>query len=219
MEIIPSINCDNFHCVIERMDVSEEIFDKRGVFDPWVHIDIADGTFTNGYQTWTDLGDLKGIERNFKIEMHIMATEPMYLALLALEQGVARVIVHIESDVDIRELSRLCKKAGTELMLGVNYSSELRPLYPLLKKKIAKSVLVLSVPAGLSGQGFQRKALEKVKKLRTKYPKMLIEVDGGVNPLVVRECMEAGAENVVAGAFIFGEDDPVKAYTELKIAA
>ncbi|MDP3881230.1 MAG: hypothetical protein Q8Q32_03580 [bacterium] len=219
MEIIPSINCDSFHCVLERMEISEAIFDKRGVFDPWVHIDIADGSFTNGYQTWTDLGDLHGIERKFKIEVHIMASDPMDLAGLALAQGVERIIVHVESDADFNELSRMCKKAGVELMVAINYNTELNKIYPYLNKKITASALILSVPPGFSGQSFQRRAFEKIKKLRSKYPKMIIEVDGGVHPGISGECMRAGASQAVVGSFLFNEPDPVKAYTALKIAA
>jgi ribulose-phosphate 3-epimerase len=201
------------------MEISEDIFDKRGVFDPWVHIDIADGTFTNGYQTWLDLGDLKGIEREFKAEVHIMANKPMELAMLALEQGVERIIVHVESDADFNELSKMCKKAGAELMIAINYNTELKKIYPYLNKKVATSALVLSVPPGLSGQSFQRKAFEKIKKLRSKYPKMVISVDGGIHPGIAGECMRAGASQAVAGSYIFREEDPVRAYTDLKIAS
>ena len=69
-------------------------------------------------------------------------------------------------------------------------------------------VLVMTVEPGFGGQAFMPEPLEKVRELRARFPRLNIEVDGGVAPETIQQCAEAGANAIVAGSAIFKSDDP-----------
>ena len=78
----------------------------------------------------------------------------------------------------------------------------------------------MSVNPGFGGQKFLTSAYEKIKKLRKiadeKNPDLLIEVDGGINNIVTPKLIEAGADILVAGSYIFGQTDYQKQIQSLR---
>ena len=68
------------------------------------------------------------------------------------------------------------------------------------------SVLVMSVPAGFGGQSFQPESLQRLQRLRSLAPELLLQVDGGVNQNTIESCCEAGADWLVVGSGIFRAD-------------
>jgi ribulose-phosphate 3-epimerase len=68
-------------------------------------------------------------------------------------------------------------------------------------------VLIMTVEPGFSGQKFMADMMPKVKKLRQKFPKLDIQVDGGLAPSTIGQAAEAGANVIVAASAIFGSDD------------
>ncbi len=81
-------------------------------------------------------------------------------------------------------------------------------------------VLVMSVNPGFGGQSFIRQSLKKVARLREMIDNSkstaLIEVDGGVNLETGKELIDAGADVLVAGSFVFGSDNPSATISALK---
>jgi ribulose-phosphate 3-epimerase len=77
-------------------------------------------------------------------------------------------------------------------------------------------VLVMSVNPGFGGQKFIEGALEKIAALREMAPDLDIEVDGGINAETAKMCIEAGANILVAGSYIFGAKDRKKAIASLR---
>lgn len=69
-------------------------------------------------------------------------------------------------------------------------------------------VLVMTVEPGFGGQKFMADQLPKVTELRTRYPNLNIEVDGGLGPGTIDDAAEAGANVIVAGSAVFGAKDP-----------
>ena len=78
-------------------------------------------------------------------------------------------------------------------------------------------VLVMSVEPGFGGQEFLPEVLSKVRDIRKKFPKLMIQMDGGINPTTAKLCIEAGANNLVAGSAIFGAKDRAKVIASLRI--
>lgn len=69
-------------------------------------------------------------------------------------------------------------------------------------------VLVMTVEPGFGGQKFMADQLPKVTALRTRYPDLNIEVDGGLGPGTIDDAADAGANVIVAGSAVFGASDP-----------
>ncbi|KAM4059809.1 ribulose-phosphate 3 epimerase family protein [Hirsutella rhossiliensis] len=77
-------------------------------------------------------------------------------------------------------------------------------------------VLVMTVMPGFGGQKFMASELPKVQALRSKYPDLNIEVDGGLGPATIDQAAEAGANVIVAGSAVFGAKDPAEAIAALR---
>lgn len=77
-------------------------------------------------------------------------------------------------------------------------------------------VLVMTVMPGFGGQKFMASELPKVQALRSKYPELNIEVDGGIGPATIDQAADAGANVIVAGSAVFGAKDPAEAIAALR---
>jgi len=80
-------------------------------------------------------------------------------------------------------------------------------------------VLIMSVNPGFGGQNFIPQVLEKVRNLRKMKPELDIEIDGGIEPKTARDAINAGANVLVSGSYIFRQRDRVKAIESLRNAA
>ena len=87
-----------------------------------------------------------------------------------------------------------------------------------MSAKYAQMVLVMTVEPGFGGQKFMTSELPKVKALRERYPKLDIEVDGGLGEATIAEAADAGANVIVAGSAVFGAKDPAAVISKLREA-
>lgn len=177
-----------------------------------VQFDVADGTLTEGWVTWNEPEALTGIAGTPSLEAHLMVRKPEEHAPRWLAAGAKRIIFPLESDYDEGELRRLAREHHAELMVALNPET---PLSALRRVPDVRAVLLLGVSPGRSGQTFQREALEKARALLAHTPDVTIEIDGGVTPAVAREARMHGVWGVAVGSYIFGSDDPKRAYEEL----
>jgi ribulose-phosphate 3-epimerase len=106
------------------------------------------------------------------------------------------------------------KKNNIELGLAVCPETPLGELYPYMNK--VNFVLMLGVIPGPSGQEFEGYVLDKIRELKKKYPKVTIELDGGVNIEIGKKAVMAGADYLVTGSFIFNSPSPIEALDILK---
>ena len=224
MKVIPVINCTDFDCVKARIGIAQEFLcdhgsEARSVADScdqcWVHIDIADGGFTSGYATWRNSEDLKSFrrDRHLKIEAHLMLTEPELALESWLDAGVNRIIVHLETVEAIDTVVNICESHAVEVWLAITPQTPAEKAFPYLG--IVKGCQVLAVSPGLPGQAMEPGTLEKIRAIRTAFPELPIEVDGGVTVATITQYEAAGATQVVAGSAIFTADDPAAAYRAL----
>ena len=199
MKVIPTINCVHFECVKEKLKAAAK-------FSSWAQIDIADGTFTPN-NTWNAPEDLK--KPQIDLEIHLMTENPEKAINDWLETGAKRIIVHIETIKDLK-----LKTGNFELGLAINPETPVEKLAPYLNN--IKFVLILGVEPGLSGQKFNDGVLEKIKFLKTNYPDVIIEVDGGINLETAKLCKEAGANILVSGSYIWESSNSALAFKELE---
>jgi ribulose-phosphate 3-epimerase len=108
----------------------------------------------------------------------------------------------------------ISKVKSNKMMVGVALkpSTPLDPWLTVLETHILSGdidmVLIMTVEPGFGGQSFMSSVLPKVSALRSKFPGLNIEVDGGLNLETVKEAAAAGANVIVAGSSVFGSKDP-----------
>lgn len=221
--IIPAINCQEFDEVKERFHVAQEILfgvgseeHETGESEGWIHIDIADGGFTNGYSTWRNAQEFSQLKRHpqLKVEVHIMVNEPEAVITEWLALGVNRIIFHLETTNNIEAIAAMCKEVGVSPMLALKPETSISHAASYLG--LVEGCQILAVAPGLSNQTMQPMIIEKVVALRKAHPELLIEVDGGITPESAARCVAAGADQLISGSYIFTDENPAAAYGRLQ---
>ncbi|MEW6722182.1 MAG: ribulose-phosphate 3-epimerase [Candidatus Micrarchaeota archaeon] len=200
--VIPAI------LVNAREDLLRRIGQVRGLV-PEIQLDIMDGVFvpnkTIGLEELKDLPEAK-------YEFHWMVSNPA--DWIRKTPGPHMHLVHVETIRDFGDIEKAVKEAGGFLGLAINPETPLERLLPHVKK--AKRVLIMTVHPGFSGQKYISEMGEKIRKLRSLYPKLDIEVDGGVNMETVSHAYSCGANILAAASAIFSAPDTAAAIKALK---
>lgn len=216
MIVIPVVNVQNAEEAKKRIE-------KTAEFSDLIHLDISDGVFTP-HMSWGSPEELQKLVASgqsllatVRFEVHLMVSNPESVIDTWLRTGlVKRVIVHLEAMTDSVYILEKCKKYGAEVMLAINPGTEVERL--LAHHSDFRCFQILAVPPGPAGQEISPGIIDKIKFLRRNMPNAIIEIDGGIVPETARLVKEAGADIVVSGSYIFGNDDPKRAYEVLKNA-
>jgi len=217
VEIIPAINAADWKTVEERIKLVEPHV-------RWVHLDVADGTFTPNI-LWDNPVELAGLKTPLQLEVHLMVRNPELVIDDWITAGAKRIIVHIEAVRDFDEIKEKCDAAEVFLMLAITPETSWTILVPYLRRHVV-SFQILAVHPGLTGQQFidgggssmlyVESSYEKIRRLREQCSYCDIEVDGGIKVGIAKKCREAGANLFSAASAIFGTPDIPKAIEELK---
>jgi ribulose-phosphate 3-epimerase len=162
---------------------------------------------------------LKDIRKvtSLPLEAHLMIENPGKFIASFVKAGSNMITVHIET-VSKQELLKIKKELDVS---GVKLGISLNPPTPLDNIKefldIADFVLVMSVNPGFGGQEFITGAIDKIRELREIFPKD-IAVDGGINDKTAQLVVDAGANILAAGSYIFKSNDYSKAIRSLRCA-
>lgn len=217
IEIIPAINSETWDDVREKIHRVEP-------YVRWVHLDVADGTFTPN-TLWHNAGDLFVLKTNALIEVHLMVADPEKVIDAWIGAGAKRIIVHVETMKDFAYLKKRCDEHKVFLMLSITPETSWTKLIPFAKENIV-SFQVLAVHPGLAGQqfidgsawdhDFVESSYDAVRHLREHCSFCDIEVDGGVKPGIAKKCREAGANLFAAASAVYSHDNAKEAIGELK---
>ena len=181
----------------------------------WVHCDIMDGHFVPNISYGIPV--VKAVRPATKkvVDCHLMIEHPeLYVGAFA-DAGADMITVHQEActhlDRQVAQIHDLGCKAGVAL----NPATPVEMLVDILHA--VDMVLIMSVNPGFGGQKFIPRALDKVRRLRTLAPNLLIQVDGGVNAETGAQLVAAGADVLVAGSYVFGAAEPREAIHSLYV--
>ncbi len=213
VEIIPAIIAKDFNELKEKVELVEP-------YVKWVQIDVMDGNFVPN-KTWNNPEDLRKYTPQVSLEAHLMISEPEKYAEKWIDAGIKRIIFHIEATSRPQDVIKICKEKGVQVGVAINPETQVDAIEGLLGQNPVNGVdmvLILGVNPGLGGQEFKPSVLEKIKALRHSHPHLTIGVDGGMNPKTAKNAVEAGANVIVAGSYIFSHVDIKKAIAELKNA-
>lgn len=208
VQIIPAINAATWDEAVKKIRLVEP-------YAEWIHLDVADGTFTPN-TLWHNPLDLVGFETKCNVEIHLMEDRPEERIEAWLFQPVRRIIVHYEVTHDLGFILSECRRDKILVGLSVNSHTSWTCLKPFIER--VDLLQILAVHAGRAGQEFERHNLSKIKHLRQFAPKSIIEVDGGIVPDIADDCVRAGADILASANYIFSHPSPKMAIRELQMA-
>lgn len=184
----------------------------------WLHLDIMDGVFVPNISFgFPVLSALKGVCTK-PMDVHLMIVEPHKFVKEVANCGAYMMNVHYEACTHLHRTVSAIKEAGMKAGVTLNPHTPVCLLEDIIQD--LDMVLLMSVNPGYGGQRFIEHSVEKTKALREminrKGLETLIQVDGGVNMETGKRLIEAGADVLVAGSFVFNSPDPEKVIREMK---
>tara|TARA_S200000501_G_C20220802_1_gene481429 strand:- start:6 stop:527 length:522 start_codon:yes stop_codon:yes gene_type:complete len=170
-----------------------------------------DGHFVPNLTMGVDL--VKALKGIAPLDVHLMVTDPLNFIDSFYDAGAEIISVHVEANNPRQALEKINEK---NVISGIafNPSTPKDEIIPFLD--IADMILVMSVEPGYCGQSFHDNAINRVKYFKTNYPKILVEVDGGVSTANSGLLTENGADILVAGSAIFKSEDPISTIAQMK---
>jgi len=193
-----------------------------------IHFDIMDGHFVPNLSLSPKALSAVNKATDLTIDVHIMVYNPYQYIEQLIEYGADQITFHMEATEDVEDTLAYIRKCRVKAGLAFcpETSESLIPKY--LDK--CDTILLMSVNPGFGGQAFIPEVLEKIKFTRSlcdkldireggvtpdpenqsdpahALPPFQIQVDGGINQETAKQCIEAGANNLVAGTFLFEGD-------------
>lgn len=184
----------------------------------WLHLDIMDGVFVPNISFGFPI--LKGLKKICRkpMDVHLMIVEPHKFICEVAETGAYLMNVHYEACTHLHRTIAGIHEAGMKAGVTLNPHSPVSLLEDIVQD--VEVVMLMSVNPGYGGQKFIEHTVEKTRQLREMIDRKglntLIEIDGGVNFETGKRLLDAGADVLVAGSFVFSAADPASVIKELK---
>lgn len=183
-----------------------------------IHLDIMDGHFVPNITFGP--GVVAAIRKTTKLplDVHLMITDPATFIPRFAESGADYITVHLESGPHLHRNIQSIKKLNIKAGVSLNPHTSIIQVTEILGD--IDLLLLMSVNPGFGGQQFIERTLEKIRVARrlidsAKY-NCVIEIDGGVNDKTGKQCIESGADILVAGDYIFKSNDYKTAIASLR---
>lgn len=211
-KIAPSILSADFSKLGEQIALIE-----KGGAD-YVHLDIMDGHFVPNITFGAPVIKKLRSVTNLTFDAHLMIENPEDYIDDFVDAGVDIITVHEEATVHLHRLIQQIKAKGVKAAVSLNPATPLENIKYILED--IDMVLIMSVNPGFGGQSFIPQCKEKIRSLKKmiddKDLDVKIQVDGGIKLDNAREIIDCGADIIVAGSAIFGEEDVVEATRKFK---
>ncbi len=185
----------------------------------YIHCDVMDGSFVNQITFGQKM--VAAVKRNtsLPLDVHLMIVEPQRHIESFCDAGSSIVTLHYEAVKNsVKSCIKLIKEKGVKAGLSVKPGTDIREIEEYFC--LLDLVLIMSVEPGKGGQSFMDNSLDKIRYCKNykdvNSTDMLIEVDGGINDKTGRRCVDAGADILVAGSYVFNGKDMKEAIASLK---
>jgi ribulose-phosphate 3-epimerase len=184
----------------------------------WFHLDVMDGRFVPNISF--GLPVIAAIRKaTTKIcDVHLMIEEPEKYTEAFHKAGANNLTVHYEACTHLHRTLQAIKAEGMKAGVALNPHTSVDLLEDVIQD--IDLVCIMSVNPGFGGQSFIENTYAKVEKLKAlinrKNASTLIEIDGGVTNKNAKQLVEAGADVLVAGSYVFGAENPIATIADLK---
>ncbi|MFN3343823.1 MAG: ribulose-phosphate 3-epimerase [Flavobacteriales bacterium] len=184
----------------------------------WFHIDVMDGVFVPNISFGMPVLDAINKHAKKTIDVHLMIVDPDRYISTFKKLGADVLTVHYEACTHLHRTLQAIKAEGMKAGVAMNPHTPVSVLEDIAAD--ADLILIMSVNPGFGGQKFIENTYKKVAQtkelvLRTN-SKAIIEVDGGVTSANAKQLIDAGAQALVAGSFVFSAKDPISTIAELR---
>lgn len=210
--ISPSLLSANF------LDLRKEVEMINGSEADWLHIDVMDGVFVPNISYGFPIMNAVGKICKKPLDVHLMIVHPENYIKQVADSGAFMMNVHYEVCTHLHRTVQAIHDAGMKAGVTLNPSTPVCMLEDIICD--VDMALLMGVNPGFGGQKFIENTINKVKALRqlidSKGSKALIQVDGGVQADTAPRLVEAGADVLVSGSYVFKASDPVATIHDLK---
>ena len=185
-----------------------------------LHIDVMDGSFVPNFSFGPNIVEAVRSLTTLPLEVHLMINRPESHVGAFIAAGADQVTVHVEATNEIDRITRQCRASHVELGLAISPTTPLIRIEPWVRS--LDWLLIMTIHPGLGGQTFIRECVDRVSSARKRRVGVgahyRVSVDGGINPATARLCQDAGADLVVAGAYLFSAPSMTDALAEIRAA-
>ena len=193
--IAPSLLAADFSKLKEEVKAIENTKAK------WLHLDVMDGNFVPNISFGADIVKAIRKDSNLYFDAHLMIENPEWYIDTMADAGVQSISIHVDATKHLDRALQLIKARGLKAGVAINPATDIAFLDNIYEK--LDLILIMTVNPGFGGQKFLNQMIEKIRKVRNKFPHIDIQVDGGINNETAKLVIEAGANILVAGSYVF----------------
>lgn len=211
VRVFPSVLSADFSCLEHELEPLRQAGCEQ------FHLDVMDGHFVPNISLGVPVvQSLDNALEELDWDVHLMIEEPLRYLDPFLQAGADSISVHAEVEPDLKSIETQARDNGAEVGLALNPDTSVDPWLDSLES--LDYAVVMGVQPGFGGQSFQPSVLKKIERIRNQFPKLDIQVDGGVSPETAPQIVEHGGNWLVAGSAVFGAGKPTSAYRDLRTA-
>ena len=187
----------------------EELLRVEKAGADWAHIDVMDGNFVPNITIGPIVVQSVRQLSEIPFDVHLMIQHPENYIEAFAKAGADMLTIHVEAEGDIRGAIKKIKELGITPGISLNPGTPYSRIEPYLDS--VDLVLVMTVQPGFGGQSFREEGLPKISAIRDYAKKndrhIEISVDGGINRITGKRCVDAGATVLAAGSYLFKMPD------------
>lgn len=209
LRVAPSLLAADFSRLAEQVRIIEDAGAEV------LHLDVMDGHFVPNISFGP--GVIAAIRNKSKMffDTHLMIDEPARYAESFAKAGSDLITFHIETTDNPSAVINEIRRCGCFVGVSLNPTTSMANIECILPD--IDLILVMSVWPGFGGQQFMPEVLGKVAQIKERLRSdQRLEIDGGIDSETICDAVAAGADTIVAGTAIFGQDDPVAAWSDLE---